>query len=185
MAPGSILNILIFHILYFDLFNFCSYTKNTKNIKLSYLSELTFVSDRKGIDNPLSRWLRSSYLFVQVRGTRAWSPTGLIPWLSKLREILTLLCRITLSSSREYNASSRSSKKNFWRRCWGGLRKSHIPSTYHKPLSFALHFLHLVFLSSTSPLLFYLPFFCRVFIVRLLLACLCVACLLTLTTEMG
>src|SRR6187401_2576220 len=82
MAPGSILNILIFHILYFDLFNFCSYTKNTKNIKLSNLSDLTFVSDRKGIDNPLSRWLRSSYLFVQVRGTRTWSPTGLIPWFS-------------------------------------------------------------------------------------------------------
>src|SRR6187399_888681 len=54
-------------------------------------------------------------------------------------EILTLMCCITLSSSREYNASSRSSKKNFWRRCRGGLRKSHIPSTYHKTLSFALH----------------------------------------------
>src|SRR6187399_582738 len=67
---------------------FCFYylffiTKNTKNIKLSSLSDLTFVSDRKGIDNPLSRWLRSSYLFVQVRGTLAWSPTGLIPWFSK------------------------------------------------------------------------------------------------------
>ena len=83
MAPGSILNILIFHLLYFVLFTFCSYTKNTKNIILSYLSDLTFVSDRKGIDNPLSCWLRSSYLFVQVRGTRAWSPTGLIPWFSK------------------------------------------------------------------------------------------------------
>ena len=58
-------------------------SKNTKYIKLSYLSDLTFVSDRKGIDNPLSRWLRSSYLFVQVRGTGAWSPTGLIPWFSK------------------------------------------------------------------------------------------------------
>ena len=51
--------------------------------KLSSLSDLTFVSDRKGIDNPLSRWLRSSYLFVQVRGTGVWSPTGLIPWFSK------------------------------------------------------------------------------------------------------
>src|SRR6187401_3468228 len=60
-------------------------SKNTKNIKLSYLLDLTFVSDRKGIDNPLSCWLRSSYLFVQVRGTRAWSPTGLIPWFSKTK----------------------------------------------------------------------------------------------------
>ena len=58
-----------------------------------------------------------------------------------------LLCCISLSSSREYNASSRSSKKNFWRRCRGGLRKTHIPSTYHKSLSFALHFC----LSFSSP----------------------------------
>ena len=139
MAPGSILNISIYIYFTFLLLLSVLTIKNTKNIKLSSLSDLTFVSDRKGIENPLSRWLRSSYLFVQVRGTRAWSPTGLIPWFSKLREILTLLCCITLSSSREYYASSRSSKKNFWRRCRGGLRKSHIPSTYHKPLSFALH----------------------------------------------
>src|SRR6187399_3176275 len=58
-------------------------SKNTKNIKLSSLSDLTFVSDRKRIDNPLSRWLQSSYLFVQVRGTRAWYLIGLIPWFSK------------------------------------------------------------------------------------------------------
>ena len=37
----------------------------------------------KGLTAPLSRWLRGSYLFVQVRGTCAWSPTGLIPWFSK------------------------------------------------------------------------------------------------------
>ena len=101
----------------------------------------------------------------------------------KLREILTLLCCISLSSSREYNASSRGSKKNFWRRCRGGLRKSHIPSTYHKPLSFALHFLPLVFLSPTSPLPFYLPFFRRVIVIRLLPVCLCVACLLVIMSS--
>src|SRR6187401_2633934 len=83
MAPESIHNISIYNILYFAIFTFCSNIKNTKNIKLSYLSDFTFVSDRKGIDNPLPRWLRSSYLFVQVRGTCAWSPTGLIPWFSK------------------------------------------------------------------------------------------------------
>ena len=57
--------------LYFTLH---LYHKNTKNIILSYLSDLTLVSGRVGIDNPLSRWLR---------GTRAWPPTGLIPWFSK------------------------------------------------------------------------------------------------------
>ena len=48
------------------------------------------------------------------------SPTGLIHWLSKLREILTLLCRITLSSSREKPTQcSRGIKKDFWHRCRG------------------------------------------------------------------
>ena len=54
--------------LYFTLH---LYHKNTKNIILSYLSDLTLVSDRVGIDNPLSRWLRGFICFVQVRGTRA------------------------------------------------------------------------------------------------------------------
>ena len=44
------------------------YHKNTKNIILSYLSDLTLVSDREGIDNPLSRWLRGAICFVQVLG---------------------------------------------------------------------------------------------------------------------
>ena len=40
------------------------YHKNTKNIILSYLSNLTLVIDRVGIDNPLSRWLRGFICFV-------------------------------------------------------------------------------------------------------------------------
>src|SRR3954467_10998054 len=40
------------------------YHKNTKSIILSYLSDLTLVSDRVGIDNPLSRWLRGLFCFV-------------------------------------------------------------------------------------------------------------------------
>ena len=34
------------------------------------LSDLTLVSDLKGLTTHLSRWLRGSYLFVQVRGDR-------------------------------------------------------------------------------------------------------------------
>ena len=53
-----------------------------------------------------------------------------------------LLCCITLSSSSKTNASSRRSKKDFWRRCRGGLRSSQdIPSTHHKLVSLALHYL--------------------------------------------
>src|SRR4051812_18623597 len=40
------------------------YHKNTKNIILSNLSDLTLVSDREGIDKPLSCWLRGVICFV-------------------------------------------------------------------------------------------------------------------------
>src|SRR3989337_2627398 len=109
MAPGS-----IFHIIFSDL-----YTKNTKNTLLQFiyfyfslpfrnllylsLLDLTFASDREGIDNPFYR-VGCKCLIVCVGtsiGDLLVPPTGLIPWFSKLREIPTLLCCITLSSSRE------------------------------------------------------------------------------------
>ena len=90
MAPGSIFIILISYYLvisfsiYFAFILLCIfYHKNTKNIILSYLSDLTLVSGPIGIDNPYLRWLRGFICFVQVRGTRAQPPTGLIPWFSK------------------------------------------------------------------------------------------------------
>ena len=59
--------------IYFILQSLLSnlYHKNTKNIILSYLSDLTLVSGCVGIDNPYSRWLRGFICSVQVRGTRA------------------------------------------------------------------------------------------------------------------
>ena len=53
------------------LFTLHLYTKNTKNIILSYQSDLTLVSGLIGIDNPYLRWLRGFICFVQVRGTHA------------------------------------------------------------------------------------------------------------------
>ena len=77
-GPGVYLHHINLPILsYFLCFLLCFYFtlhlyhKNTKNIILSYLSDLTLVSDREGIDNPLSRWLRGFICFVQARGTRA------------------------------------------------------------------------------------------------------------------
>ena len=55
----------------------------------------------KGLTTPLLRWLQVLDCLCRYSVTCASSPTGLIPWFSKLREILTLLCCITLSSSRE------------------------------------------------------------------------------------
>ena len=82
-----------------------------------------------------------------MRGTRAWSPTGLIPWFSKTEgnTYATLLHHPFLFKGK-HTQCSRGSKKDFWRRCWGDLLTSlDIPSTHHKLLSLALH--HLPFAS--------------------------------------
>ena len=69
MAPGSIFIILIFQYLvisfaiYFTCIFISLYHKNTKNIILSYLSDLTLVSDREGIDNPFIVLVARIYLF--------------------------------------------------------------------------------------------------------------------------
>ena len=48
---------------YFAIFTFNLYHKNTKNIILSSLSDLTFASGREGIDNPFIA-LVARFLFV-------------------------------------------------------------------------------------------------------------------------
>ena len=98
----------------------------------------------------------------------------MIPWFSKTEgNTYATLCCITLSSSRKTNASSRRSKKDFWRRCRGGLRSSQdIPSTHHKPISLAFtlfasrfplpHFTLAILFALSFPIsssLFRLPFF--------------------------
>ena len=49
-------------------FHFASLYQKYQKYYLSSLSDLTLVSDREGIDNPLSRWLRGVICFVQVLG---------------------------------------------------------------------------------------------------------------------
>ena len=62
------------------LFTLHLYTKNTKNI-ISIRSHSHKWPWRDW--QPLIALVASSYRFVQVRGTCAWPPTGLIPWFSK------------------------------------------------------------------------------------------------------
>ena len=155
MAPGSlsyyvaslfiyIASRLLFCNLYFPMYT-------TKIFILLSLSDLTFASVREGIDNPFIA-LVARFLII-CAGTRWLACYLLLDWYldsQKLREILTLLCCITLSSSREKPTQcSRGSKKDFWRRCRGGSRKVNIPSTHHKTLSPALHYLPF---ASRSPL---------------------------------
>ena len=75
MAPGSIFHHInlpttsyFWRRFYFVFFTLHLYHKNTKNIILSYLSDLTLVSDRVGIDNPLSRWLRGFICLCRCEG---------------------------------------------------------------------------------------------------------------------
>ena len=68
MAPGLFSIILISRQLVISItvyFAFTLYHKNTKNIILSSLSDLTFASGREGIDNPFIALVASS-LFVCV-----------------------------------------------------------------------------------------------------------------------
>ena len=71
-----------------------------------------------------------------------FSPTGLIPWFSKTKgnTYATLLHHPFLFKGKPTQCS-RGSKKDFWRRCRGVYAKVNIPSTHHKPLSPALHYL--------------------------------------------
>ena len=75
MAPGSIfhhINLPTFSYFRCFYFTLHLYHKNTKNIILSYLSDLTLISDREGIDNPLSR-CEDLFVGVGVRDSRVAS----------------------------------------------------------------------------------------------------------------
>ena len=78
------------------------YNKNTKNIYLIIFIRSHFCKWSWRYWQPLYRiGCKVLDCLCRYSVTCVSSPTGLIPWFSKLREILTLLCCITLSSSRE------------------------------------------------------------------------------------
>ena len=111
MALGFIFHHISFRsiILVSDLLSLQSFTFHSINQKYQKyyftvypsLSDLTLQITVKGLTTPLSRWVQVGACLCRYSVTCALSPTGLIHWFSKLREILTLLCYITLSSSRE------------------------------------------------------------------------------------
>ena len=91
-------SLLLFWNLHFPIYT----TKIPKIFILLSLLDLTFASDREGIDNPFIA-LVARFLIV-CAGNRQFACSLLLDWYlgsQKLREILTLLCCITLSSSRE------------------------------------------------------------------------------------
>ena len=85
-ATSETYSILIFQqqaisiTIYFAFFTFTLYHKNTKNIILSYLSDLTLVSDHEGIDNPFIA-LVARFLFFCVG---AWDSSVVSYWIDTL-----------------------------------------------------------------------------------------------------
>ena len=144
MAPGSIFLHISFQSTLFCNLYFPIYIIKISKIfiLLLSLSDLTFASGREGIDNPFIA-LVARFLFVCV-GTRDlrvasyWIDLGSQNWGKYLR----YFAASPFPLQRKTNACSRGSKKDFWRRCRGGLRTSQDkPSTHNKPLSLALHYL--------------------------------------------
>ena len=157
--PGSIFH----HISFQSIFTLQSLLsifiiKIPKILILLSLSDLTFASNREGIDNPLITSGASCWLFVQVFGDLCvvsyWIDTLVLK--TEGNTYATLLHHPFLFKGKT-NASSRGSKKDFWRRCRGDLRQVkpyQLPIINSLPLHYILRHLPLVFLSPTSKMIF-------------------------------
>ena len=108
-----------------------------------------------------------------MRGTRAWSPTGLIPWFSKTKgnTYATLLHHPFLFKGKPTQPSQ---VKISGTVAGEFVKKSTIPSTHHNP--YLSHYI--ICLSFSSPPLHPCRFICPLFPVRLFFACLLCACVL-------
>ena len=96
--------ILLFLFTFFAIFYFPFHKPKIPKILLCRISihiRSHFANNREGIYNPFIALGASWCLFVHVFGGLCVVSYWIIPWFSKLRKILTILCCITLSSSRE------------------------------------------------------------------------------------
>ena len=138
--------------------------------------------------------------------TCTWSPTGLIPWFSKTEgNTYTTLLHHPFLFKGKLMQFSRGSKKDFWRRCRGGLRKVKsrfgLPTTsdfwrrcrgglrksQHTKYPSQTHLpritLFAICLSFSSPPLHPCRFIRPLFSVRLFFACLLCACVLDCLSQ--
>ena len=129
------------------------------------------------------------FLFVCV-GTR-WLARGLLlDWYlgsQKLREILTLLYCINLSSSRENQRSAQEVARRISGAVAGEIYEQvktyQVPITNSYPSHYIICHLPLVFLSPTSPLSFYSPSLFHSPLFCLPLVCLCVGLFVTMAQD--
>ena len=143
------------------------YNKNTKNIYFTIFIRSHFAHNLEGIDNPFIT-LGASCLIVcagigDLCVVSYWIDTLVIK--TEGNTYATLLHHPFLFKGKT-NASSIGSRKNFWRCCRGDLRQVktyQVPIINSSPSHYIICHSPLVFLSPTSPLPFYLPFFCSSF----------------------
>ena len=173
---STILVYYLFCNLYFPIY----IPKIPKIFILLSLSDLTFASGREGIDNPFTV-LVARFLIV-CAGTRRFVCSLLLDWYlgsQKLREILTLLCCITLSSSRENQHRA----QEVARRISGAVAgESTQKSTYQVPITnpYPSHYIFAICLSFSSPPLHLCLFFALLPFVLLfarVTMCLLLACI--------
>ena len=131
MAPGSTLHHISFRSIILVYYLFCNLyfpiytTKIPKIFILLSLSDLTFASGREGIDNPLSRWLQGSWLFMQVLGDLRVVSYGIDTLVLKnWGKYLRYFAASPFPLQGKTNACSRASKKDFWRCCQEAYAKS-------------------------------------------------------------
>ena len=121
----------------------------------------------KGLTTHLSRWLQVLDCLCRYSVTCASSPTGLIPWFSKTEgnTYATLLHHPFLFKGKPTHA------QKVARRIYGAIageiyaqvKTYQVPITNSYPSHYIIFHLPLVFLSPTSPLPFYSPFFRSIF----------------------
>ena len=107
-----------------------------------------------GLTTPLSRWLQGVDCLCRYEVTRAWSPTGLIPWFSKTEgNTYAALLHHPFLFKEKPTQCSRGSKKDFWRRCRGDLcqvKTYQVPIINSSPSHYIICHSPLVLLSPTS-----------------------------------
>ena len=177
MAPGSTFHhigfwstILVSYLLPLQSFTFHSINQKYQKYYFTVypsLSDLTLWITVKGLTTPFSRWLQVGVCLcrysVAYCAVSYWIDTLVLK--TEGNTYATLLHHPFLFKGKT-NRSSRGSMKDFWHCYWGDLRQV---KTYQAPItnSYPSHYiichLPLAFLSPTSPLPFYSPFFCSSF----------------------
>ena len=163
MAPRSTFHhisfrstILVCYLLYFQSFYFPFYKPKILLYHLSISIRSHFANNREGIDKLFIALGASWCLFVQVFGglcnVSYWIDTLVLK--TEGNTYSTLLHHPFLFEGKT-NASSRSSRKNFWRRCRRDLHEAHqVPIINSHLLHYIIRHSPLVFLSPTSKMIF-------------------------------